>query len=233
MQSLIIHMASATARKGNVETLLKALPGARVIAAENGEGHTSHPGDLHWPHYPFAMGKGEIGCLRSHRKCWQWIVDNDVEFALIAEDDLSLDPDLWQDVLTLIERHATAEHFIRLPAKTRETPAHTLDQQGASRLFLPKVIGLQTVFQAVGKSAAARLLHATEEFDRPVDTFLQMHWVHQQPIHTILPNGVSELTAALGGSTIQKKSRTSRKLMREFRRFFYRRAVTARPQAPH
>jgi hypothetical protein len=57
-----------------------------------------------------------------------------------------------------------------------------------------------------------------------------MHWVHGQPIHTILPNGVAELTADLGGSTIQKKTRTSGKLAREFKRFKYRRAVNARPQ---
>ena len=125
----------------------------------------------------------------------------------------------------------TPDHFIRLPAKARETAAQTVAQDGPACLLLPKVIGLQTVCQVVGRGAAQRLLKATETLDRPIDTFLQMHWVHGHSIHTILPNGVSEETAALGGSTIQKKTRTSGKLMREIRRFRYRRAVNARPQA--
>ena len=124
---------------------------------------------------------------------------------------------------------ADAESFIRLPAKRREAPREQIAQQGESRLFLPKVIGLQTVAQVVGREAAKRLLAVTEVLDRPVDTFLQMHWIHGQRIQTILPNGVSELTQELGGSTIQKRKSGS-KLAREFKRSLYRAQVSARPQ---
>jgi GR25 family glycosyltransferase involved in LPS biosynthesis len=231
MQSLIIHMSSATARRANVDRLLADLPDARVIEAVTGQGVTTAPGNLHQPHYPFPMGNGEIGCTLSHRKCWQHIVDSGAEYALIAEDDLQIDTAVWPNVMTLIAAHMTPDHFIRLPAKAREIAAQDIACDGLARLFLPKVIGLQTVCQVVGSNAARRLLDATKTLDRPVDTFLQMHWVHGQPIHTILPNGVAELTADLGGSTIQKKTRTSGKLMREIRRFRYRRAVNARPQS--
>jgi GR25 family glycosyltransferase involved in LPS biosynthesis len=230
MQSLIIHMASATARRDNVVRLLTGLPDAQVVAAATGQGVETAPGDLHRPHYPFPMGNGEIGCTLSHRKCWQHIVDSGADYALIAEDDLQIDPAIWPNVMALIAAHMTADHFIRLPAKAREIAAQDIACDGLARLFLPQVIGLQTVCQVVGRNAAQRLLDATQTLDRPVDTFLQMHWVHGQPIHTILPNGVAELTADLGGSTIQKKTRTSGKLMRDIRRFRYRRAVNARRQ---
>ena len=230
MQSLIIHMPSATARRANVDRLLATLPDAQVVQAENGAGLDSAPGNLQRPHYPFAMGAGEIGCTLSHRKCWQYIVDSGDDYALIAEDDLQVDPPIWPNVMALIAAYMTPDHFIRLPAKAREIAAQDIARDGVARLFLPKVIGLQTVCQVVGRNAAQRLLDATTTLDRPIDTFLQMHWVHGQPIHTILPNGVAELTADLGGSTIQKKTRTSGKLAREFKRFKYRRAVNARPQ---
>lgn len=237
MRSLIIHMPGDARRAPNVQTLLGLLPDAQVVDAVIGRDIlargdlTPHPGDLHRPSYPFPLGAGEVGCFLSHRKCWQMIVDQGWDHALIVEDDLALDPAQWGAAMSLVATHATADSFIRLPAKRREKPGRIIDQSGAAQLFLPGVIGLQTVCQVVGRNAAARLLYATEQLDRPVDTFLQMHWAHGQPIHTILPNGVSELTVELGGSTIQKKP-SDGKLQRELKRALYRARVMARPQRP-
>lgn len=235
MHSMIIHMPGSSKRAANVEHLLFSLPDAEVVEAVNGRAVATdlsadlRPGDLHRPHYPFALSPGEIGCFLSHRRCWQRIVKAGWDYALIVEDDLALTPEIWGDALALIDRRANTESFIRLPAKRREMPAAQHDQEGESKLFLPKVIGLQTVAQVVGRAAAQRLLAATETLDRPVDTFLQMHWVHGQRIQTILPNGVSEQTEALGGSTIQKR-KSGNKLAREFKRALYRAQVSARPQ---
>ena len=235
MHSLIIHMPGSDNRAANVAHLLASLPDAQVVEAVNGRAVADdyserlRPGDLHKPNYPFPLSPGEIGCFLSHRRCWQHIIDAGWDYGLIVEDDLALDPALWGDALTLIDRQADQHSFIRLPAKRRETPATQIDQQSDSKLFLPKIIGLQTVAQVVGRAAAQRLLTATEMLDRPVDTFLQMHWIHGQRIQTILPNGVSELTQELGGSTIQKR-KSGGKLSREFKRSLYRAQVSARPQ---
>ena len=237
MRSFIIHMPGDIKRAPNVDTLLQTLPNAQVVDAVIGKevlarGDLSpKPGNLHTPRYPFPLSPGEVGCFLSHRACWQKIVDEGLDYALIAEDDLSVDPGLWAEALHLIEGHANIDSFIRLPAKQRETPAQVVATSGQAKLFLPKVIGLQTVCQVVGQSAAKRLLAATNELDRPVDTFLQMYWVTQQPVHTILPNGVSEITQALGGSTIQKKASGS-KFSRELNRALYRARVKMRPQKP-
>ncbi len=236
MQSLIIHMSASTARRENAHRLLADLPNARLVEAVDGRdraqvaGVTVLRGTHLDPAYPFILGPGEVGCFLSHRKCWDIIAKGDASYGLIAEDDLSIDPDIWPDVLRLIDDHADADSFIRIPAKQRETPVSALETKGTASLFVPRVIGLQTVCQVVGRNAAMRLLAASEILDRPVDTFLQMHWATGQPIHTILPNGVRELTAETGGSTIQKKTRTSAKLMREIRRGIYRAKVNRRPQ---
>ncbi len=238
MRSFIIHMPGDAKRAPNAQKLLQLLPNAEIVDAVIGKDVmasgqiTPQPGNIHAPHYPFPLGAGEVGCFLSHRACWQRIVDLDLDYALITEDDLSLDLDLWNEALDLIANHASVESFFRLPAKRRETPAATIDRGPHAELFLPRVIGLQTVCQVVGKAAARRLLGASERLDRPVDTFLQMHWITQQQIHTILPNGVSEITDQVGGSTIQKKNRSGSKLAREFKRALYRAKVSSQPQRP-
>lgn len=229
-------MSSSTARRENVDQLLDVLPKARLVEAVDGRDPAQvvdvkiMPGSLLEPHYPFPISPGEVGCFLSHRKCWQIIAEGTAPFALIAEDDLGINPIIWPDVLKLVEQHAGPDSFIRIPAKQREISISTLSTQGVASLFVPRVIGLQTVCQVVGRSAAQRLLAASETLDRPVDTFLQMHWATGQAIRTIMPNGVRELTAETGGSTIQGKTRTSAKLMREIKRAIYRAKVRQRPQ---
>ncbi len=236
MRSLIIHMSSASGRQPNVARLLQNLPGAQVVEAVRGadvlaaEGADIRPGDLYRPRYPFRVSPGELGCFLSHRACWSMIAEGADDFALIVEDDFEAAPVVWPDVMRLVSRHASAESYIRLPAKAREVPGDIVGVSGSARLFLPRRIGLQTVAQVVGRNAAARLLRASEAIDRPVDSFLQMHWITGQPVHTILPNGVQELTDALGGSTIQKKSPAGGKLAREWKRAVYRARVAMHPQ---
>ncbi len=234
MRSFIIHLPGDHKRADNVARLLERLPDAQVVDAVLGrevvatDGFPLRSGDLWRPKYPFALSAGEVGCFLSHRRAWQMIIDQGLDYALIVEDDLAVDPALWADALELVERAATPDCFIRLPAKRREAgPAS--DSIGSAELFTPRRIGLQTVAQVVGQNAAHRLLMASETIDRPVDTYLQMHWEHGQKIQTILPNGVSELTQELGGSTIQKK-KTGSKLRREINRAWYRTQVALRPQ---
>lgn len=38
--------------------------------------------------------QGEIGCAMSHRKIWQTMINDDIPYALIIEDDVTLHPDI-------------------------------------------------------------------------------------------------------------------------------------------
>ncbi len=236
MQSLIIHMSTATARAANTAQLMRDLPNAQIVEAVNGRDPAqvadvvTHPGTLHRPHYPFPLTPAEIGVFQSHRRCWQMIVDNGWDMALIVEDDLRVDPPRFARAMALVAAHATPDMYIRLPVKNREIPARTLATDADMALILPRVVALQCCCQAVGREAARRLLNASQEIDRPVDTWLQMHWATGQPVHSLLPNGNAEIAGQIGGSTIQTKTRTSGKLMREFRRAAYRARINRRPQ---
>ncbi len=238
MNTLIIHMPSSTERHLNAEKLLQDLPDAQLVDAIDGRDPSQvadlqvFPGNLHRPTYPFAMRGGEVGCFASHRKCWQMIVDNNWDYAIVAEDDVAVSlPDLARS-LSMIAAHMSPDMFIRLPFKNRERKGTVVAVDGDTRLLLPQKIGLQTGCQVVGREAAKRLLAKSEQIDRPIDTWLQMHWITGQPIHTLLPSGLGEIAGQIGGSTIQQKTRTSEKLMREFKRVWYRAQVRMRPQRP-
>ncbi len=233
MRSLIIHLSRANARAENVSRLLQVLPEAEVIEAVDGNDPAVAQaigqvlGTLHSPRYPFNLNPAEVGCFLSHRRCWEMIADGDAPYALIAEDDMTVDPELFAAALELVMGYADEDSYIRLPAKPRERVSGTIAQRNGAELFLPRTIGLQLVCQIVGRAAARRLLTASEVIDRPVDTTLQMHWVTGQKIHAILPSGVSEMR---GPSTIQRKTRTSDLLMREMRRARYRAQIRRKPQ---
>lgn len=236
MRSFIIHMSDSTARQANAKRLCSDLPSGELFKAVNGRDPAQigavkyHGGDLYSPNYPFALRPAEIGVFQSHRRIWQKMIDEDIDFALITEDDLQIDPVLFPKALEMLKHHATPDHYIRLPVKQRETPTQVLEDKDGLQLILPRVIGLQCICQCVGRRAAARLLKATQEIDRPVDTFLQMHWITQQPVHALLGTANREVAAQIGGSTIQQKTPKKGKLAREFKRALYRAQILARPQ---
>ncbi len=238
MRSFIIHMSSSTARRPNADKLCADLPNAELFEAVNGRdpeqiaGVQLHPGNLHRPQYPFPLRPAEIGVFESHRRIWRKLVDDEIDLAIITEDDLRIDPARMAKVLDMLAPIATPDHYIRIPVKQREVPTQTLAEGDGLRLILPKVIGLQCVCQMVGRRAAERLLAATDQIDRPVDTFMQMHWLTDQPIHALLGSGNQEVAGEIGGSTIQTKPPLSDKLTREFKRAAYRARLHLHPQRP-
>ncbi len=75
----------------------------------------------------------------------------------------------------------------------------------------------------------------TPSYPFPIDPgevgcFLNHRKCWQTIADTILPNGVRELTVETGGSTIQKKTHTSGKLMQEIKRAWYHTQVRQKPQ---
>ncbi len=233
MRSYIIHLPTSVGRAENVAQLLRDLPQAEVVDAVDGRdpaqitGVKQVQGTLHHPPYPFRLNPGEVGCFLSHRRCWAKIAEGDQPYGLVAEDDLLIDPAPFSAAMELVARYADEDSFIRLPSKPREKPLGAIARQGKASLFLPRVIGLQAICQVVGRNAARRLLSVSETIDRPIDTTVQMHWITEQRVHTIQPNGCSVHKFP---STIQQKTRTSNLPVREIQRAHYRAKISRKPQ---
>jgi GR25 family glycosyltransferase involved in LPS biosynthesis len=178
------------------------------------------------PRYPFALRDAEIATFLSHRNCWQAIVDSGVDAALILEDDVTLDQVAFASAFEVACRYMNKGDFIRFPIKQREAAAEILSAKSEPHLTRPKEIGLGMVLQLVTREAAQTLLDKTAKFDRPVDTYLQMHWAHRQcRFLSIWPSGVREISHDLGGSLIGQKKSLRERLYREIMRPVYRRRL--------
>ncbi|WP_309083172.1 glycosyltransferase family 25 protein [Chelativorans sp.] len=236
VEAFIIHLARAHGRAPQVERLREALlpMPVTVIDAIDAErlsedeiARVYRPG-LHRPRYPFPLRRAEIACFLSHRTAWQTIIDRNLDAGLVVEDDVELLPN-FRDVLELALANARPGDYVRFPKQARESDSQVVAEAGASRLFLPKVLGLGMQAQLVGREAASELLAFTRKFDRPVDTTIQMRWLHGVRVLSSAPVAIREVAAKLGGTTVQGKGKPFGEILsREVSRAGYRFAVAMR-----
>jgi GR25 family glycosyltransferase involved in LPS biosynthesis len=229
IEAFIIHLARATQRRPQVEALRAALPmpshivdavdGQLLGDAEIGEVYKRH---LHRPRYPFELRRGEIGCFLSHRKAWREIVERGLDAGLIVEDDVEVDTAGLGRLLEANLGCFDAADYLRFPQKLNETGRIAVTGGGVT-IIEPRQVGLGMVMQLVGREAAAILLDATERFDRPVDTTIQLKPSRKLRILSSTPVCVREVSETMGGSTIQKKAKPMKEIVaREIKRALYR-----------
>ncbi len=233
VKCFVIHLSSAVERAPLVALLLSQTAfEAEIVDAVDKAALTEAEvrrvykrGGLS-PRYPFDLGMGEIACFLSHRKVWEIISGGIADFALVIEDDVRLDPSEFSAQLEWALTVASPDDLVRFPRLTRTDSGSEIARSGGLSLILPSPPGLQTCAALVGKRAAARLLDATIEFDRPVDTFLQMTWAHGVRVCALHPPCITEVGRGSGKSLAQtKKKGLADKIFREFARWRYRRAI--------
>ncbi|WP_093036403.1 glycosyltransferase family 25 protein [Roseovarius azorensis] len=231
--AFVLHLARATARRDNAHALLAACGLAGEIwSAVDGAAMSSTDlavtvgADLFAPAYPFSLRAGEIGCFLSHRQIWAEIVRRNLDYGLILEDDVALDTEIFGHALSLAVTHIAALGYIQLQNRMPHQRGNLIDTRAGSMLSIPVVTPLRASTQLVSQKAARHLLHLSDVFDRPVDTFVQSHWHTRLRPGVIYPAGVRTISDQLEGSTIQGRPRTLRqRLFREVARSFYRRRV--------
>jgi len=229
-EAFIIHLGRAEARKPQVDRLAATLPlpvnvvdAVDGLALEDGEIEAVYRRHLHRPRYPFALRKAEIGCFLSHRKAWQAILDRGLDAGLIVEDDVEPDEELFEPALALTLKTIRPGDYIRFPYRSHTDSGAEVAKAGEVTLVEPGHAGLGMQVQLVGRQAAAELLKATETFDRPVDTTIQMRWLTKIRILAVRPPAVRQIGHLLGGTIVQKKAKPlSEVLSREVKRAWYR-----------
>ena len=209
----VITLGQAGNRVGQVNKLIANCPiacsawdavdGSQLSPSERSEAYRPR---IHAPAYPFALSPGEIGCFFSHREIWRSMVEQSLPQVLILEDDVQLMPD-FADTLLFASRTAGTRDYIQFQVRDIHARGRIVAAQGHWDLLRPEVIPLRTSAQLVTLGAAENLVRCTDTFDRPVDAFLQMDWLHGVRILVARPRCVSEISASLGGSTIGVRKR--------------------------
>ena len=230
----VIHLARAEGRRGHVAALQRLSPvPVQVIDAVDGaaldEGTLRavyQPHDLLEPRYPFAISRGEIGCFLSHRKAWQAIIDSGADAGLVFEDDVVLDPDVFPRAVGAVLGWMGRGDWVEF--QTRPVAGALIHEAEGFRILEPEIPPVRLSAQLIGAEAAARMLAVTERFDRPVDGVVQLLGVTGQRILCVDPSGVRDDTAAVGGTTIQKKGVALwGQVAKSWHRAAYRRAIRA------
>jgi len=129
--------------------------------------------------YDKKLNVGEIGCYLSHVQCWQMIVEQQLDYALILEDDSVLDPALMT-VMQHIDNLSSDWDYIKL--------CHGRKQKGiVTSLALDDRFSLSTCLklpsstrgQCVSLPGAQKLLATAYPIARPVDIDIQ-YWFEKQ-----------------------------------------------------
>lgn len=141
--------------------------------------------------FQYDLTAGEIGCYLSHVKCWERIIDDNLDYAIILEDDLLLDSK-FSSVISAIPQLKSGWHYLKLscpfkprPYKTTETVKIHDGQEVALVNYNKSPTG--TVAQVVSREGAKRLLAKKPPFFRPIDIDLQWSWEIGITIQGIVP----------------------------------------------
>jgi GR25 family glycosyltransferase involved in LPS biosynthesis len=158
------------------------------------------------PRYPFTLRPGEIGVFLSHRKAWKEIVDRGLDAGLIIEDDVELHSNVFSRSFNLAASNIRPGQYFKFGIKNPGLQS-AIGSLPAVTIRAPKVVPLGATAQLVSREAAEKLLNCSEQFDRPVDSFMQLSWITGVEYLSVEPSGITEVSASLGGSTIQVKKR--------------------------
>jgi len=228
--AFIIHLKRATQRGEHVRGLIARLPvkveiidAVDALDMSDDDIDAVYERSLHSPYYPFKLRVSEIACFLSHRKAWQMIVDRNLDAGLIIEDDVDVDDAAFAAQLKLAVDSMLPTDYIRFPRWPRGEKGQEIAREGVNNIIEPELPGLGMQVQLIGRDAAKVLLAATEQFDRPVDTTIQMRWLHPIRVLSARPITIREIDFNLGGTVVQDKNKTLLgRLGREILRPYYR-----------
>ncbi|MAO25730.1 glycosyltransferase family 25 protein [Roseovarius sp.] len=231
--AFILHLTRASARRENAHRLRDSCglpaeiwPAVDGAAMDDRELRARVDAGLFAPRYPFPLRMGEIGCFLSHRQIWAEILRRDLDHALILEDDVALDQDVFPTALTLAQKHVNRFGYVQLQNRPPRNPGEVIASEEQARLTQPLISPVRASAQVVSRRGAEHLLHHCERFDRPVDTFVQSHWFTGLRPAVVFPAGVRTISDDLEGSTIQTGGKTPiERIKREIARGFYRQAL--------
>jgi len=124
------------------------------------------------------MSKGEIGCFLSHRKIYKQIIDENIEYTLILEDDVNFDNKLI-DILRIIKTYRKYWDIILLghhsgESRNKPTRFNFWHREPLNRKFvlrIPSEKSYGTYGYLLSLNGARRLYQQTEKCFMPIDHY--------------------------------------------------------------
>ena len=136
-------------------------------------------------HYK-QLNKGEIGCYLSHINAWQAIVDQQLDYAIILEDDVKLTGDI-NKLFDVVNQMPKDWDYIKMAEHSRKRRVeHRQSFADFERITYSKVPA-RTCAQIVSFEGAKKLLAYQHKILRPIDIDLQYWWEKDLRIFGLMP----------------------------------------------
>lgn len=135
-------------------------------------------------HFRRSLSAGELGCYLSHRGVWQQMIDQQIDVAIVLEDDIEVDPRLPHAIGQIAA--FTGWDHIKL-SDDRDTPPYQrkLLSDGFELVNFKRVPNCATGY-AISLSGARKML-SRQQFFRPVDLDLQFGAELDLQLFSLLP----------------------------------------------
>ena len=142
--------------------------------------------------YYKTLSRAEVACYLSHRRAWQAIIDNNLDFAIILEDDVELLDNFTSSVRAIADMPADWDYIKLAEYPLKRRPLYSINTGGFSRVIYNKVPA-RTCAQAVSRAGAMKLLRHSDRLFRPIDIDLQYWWEKDINVFGLLPYPVQPL----------------------------------------
>lgn len=125
--------------------------------------------------YHKHLTSGEIGCYLSHIRVWQKIVDEQLDYAVVLEDDVILQDNIQQGlaVIESIEQPWDIIKLAEVPIKRKVIRQYAVNNFS---LVIYNKLPSGTCAQVVSLAGAKKLLALSGKIARPIDIELQYWW---------------------------------------------------------
>lgn len=165
---------------------------------------------------------GEIGLFLSYKKAWSIIEDQKEDYAILLEDDVLLDPVLFNDlpnIFKYLNKNSILDISGRSGFLVKESVVVLKDL--CLRRFSTPSLG--TTGRIYTKLAAKNINQSMPYYLAPVDVMLQKIYQHKVPSYSSDKVYIKHSEHLVGGTTIQERKPFSfEKIILEFKRSIWR-----------
>ena len=141
--------------------------------------------------YYQGLSANEIACYLSPVKCWERIVEDQVDFGIIFEDDAHLNENFKQVIeKALVEAAYRNYGFLKFSSnklkKKKKTILAALSKEHALVKLTP--VPVFTNGQAVSKAAAQELIETCSTPQLPIDVLFRHEWLYDFQVINVFPD---------------------------------------------
>lgn len=187
----VINMERDTERRRHMTELLAGLGmQAEFVPAVDGRLLSPAERNAHDPArarriYGVDMLDSEIGCFLSHYRLYRRMQSENIETALILEDDIAVDPSLPAIVQQILDHDFQDWLVVRLDSKRREViePKKPKDTgtlvatlPGGRKMFCLRTQVLGTGAYLIRRQGAERMLSYGKRIFMPIDQTMDRYW---------------------------------------------------------